>query len=88
MGGVRFTPSILLVFFGDKLHVIRAEGEDEVRLGLRTGAIQRKIKEYIDLRIKLKTTERLAEQFAEALLSSEAERRRNARAEYEEKLKR
>ena len=85
---MRFTPSILLVFFGDKVHVIRAEGEDEVKLGLRTGAIHRKIKEYIDMRIKHKAAEHLAERFAEALLSSEAERRRrNARAEYEEKLK-
>ena len=89
MGGVKYAPSILVVFFDDdKVHVIRAEGEEEVKLGLRTGVIERKIKEFIDRRIKLKAVEHLAEQFAGILLASEAERRRhNARAEYEEKLK-
>ena len=87
MGGVRFTPTILVILFDDSVRIARVEGEDEIRIGLRTGAIERVIKTFIDRRIKLKLSEQLAEELVGHMVSEAERRRRQARLEYEEKLK-
>lgn len=87
VGGVRFTPTILVILFDDSVRIARVEGEDEIRIGLRTGAIERVIKTFIDRRIKLKLSEQLAEELVGHMVSEAERRRRQARLEYEEKLK-
>ena len=56
-------------------------------MAIRTGALHRFIKEFIDQRIKLKLVERFAEQLVGAM-ADDARQRRQASIEYETKLKR
>ena len=86
LGGVRFTPTFLVVFYDmeTKLVIYKAEGTEEVRMALQSGKAKNIIKAFVDKRIKLKLSERLAEEFAGAL---QEEQRRRARQVYESKLR-
>lgn len=88
LGGVRFKPTVVIVFFDDDgTRIKKAEGEEEIKLALRVGAFQSIIKGFIEQRLKLKLAERLAEQLAGAMAGDINRRRREAAIEYEVKLK-
>lgn len=86
LGGVKYTPTILIVFYGDG-SVARAkfEGNAEIR---EIGRIKGVIKELVDRRVKLKVAEGLAEGLAHHVKSQISEKERKMREEYEDKLKR
>ena len=88
LGGIRFTPSVVILFFDDD-GVVRkkAEGEEEIKMALRIGAFEKIIQDFIDQRMKLKLAEKFAEQLAGAMASDIARKRREAALEYEEKLR-
>ena len=87
LGGIRFTPTIAIVFFDDDVRITKVEGENEIIFGLRTGAIHRVIKEYIDQKVKLKIAEQIAEQLFKGAIVGELEKRkRQAQLDYEQKL--
>ena len=87
--GIRFTPTIIVVFFDDSdVRTTKIEGEDDIRMGIGTGAIHRVIKQYIDQKMKLKMAERFAEELFKGAVASEMERRKKqAQLEYEKKLR-
>ena len=78
-------PTVVVVFFDDdNVRTAHVEGEDEILLAIRTRAMHRAIKEYIDKKVKLKMAEQLAEQLFKGAIASEMEKRK--RQEYENKL--
>ncbi|XP_003388321.1 PREDICTED: uncharacterized protein LOC100631577 [Amphimedon queenslandica] len=88
LGGIRFTPSVVILFFDDDgVRIKKAEGEEEIKMALRIGAFEKIIQDFIDQRMKLKLAEKFAEQLAGAMASDIARKRREAALEYEEKLR-
>lgn len=86
LGGLRFTPSVVVVFFDDDgTRLKKAEGEEEIKMALRIGAFEKIIQDFLEQRAKLKLAEKFAEQLAGAMAGDIARRRRE---ENEEKLKR
>ncbi len=78
-------PTVVIVFFDDdNVRTVHVEGEDEILLAIRTRAMHRAIKEYIDKKVKLKMAEQLAEQLFKGAIASEMEKRK--RQEYDKKL--
>ncbi len=77
---MQYTPSILLVFYGDD-STFRAkfEGEGEVRGAIRSGRLEGVIKELVDRRVKLKLAEKLAEDLAEHVGKQMSQRERELR---------
>ena len=89
MGDIKYSPTIVAVFFADDGTEIRkAEGEENIRMAIRSGVIHRGIKDFIDKRIKLKIVEKMAERLlVGAIASGLMVRRRQSGDEYNEKLK-
>lgn len=77
------------MFFDDtNVRTTKIEGEAEIGLALKTGAVHRVIKEYVEKRMKLKVAERIAQDFMRGAVANERERlKRQAQMEYERKLK-
>ncbi len=64
--------------------ICQVVGEEKIKLGIRIGAIESIIKDFLDQRVKNKSSEEMAEKLA-GVLMGDLERQR--RREYEEKLK-
>ena len=90
LGGVDIAPTLIIAFFDDdRVHIKQVNGEDKICLGIRSGAIEGTIKEFVDQRMKLKLAERLTEELAGVFVGDlKAERqKKEAQLEYEKKLK-
>lgn len=62
LGDIKYCPTIVAVFFADDgIEIRKAEGEENIRMAIRSGVIHRGIKEFIDKRVKLKIAEKMAE---------------------------
>ena len=89
LGGVQYTPTILIMFFADdKTFRAKYEGEAEVRQGLGSGRIRGIIKEFLERRVKVKMAERMAEELATHVATTMTEREKKLRQEYEDKMRR
>lgn len=76
-----------MVFFDDRnVRTTKIEGEADIDLALKTGAIHRVVKEYVEKRVELKVTERIAQDFMRGA-SARQRLKREAEIEYERKLK-
>jgi thiol-disulfide isomerase/thioredoxin len=65
LGGVQYTPTILIVLFNDdKKKIAQIEGTDKIRAAIRSGAAEAIISAFMEERVKLRMAERLAEQMA------------------------
>jgi hypothetical protein len=86
---LRYCPTIAVVFFPDDGTAIKSvEGEEGIRIALRTGTFHKAIKEFIDQRMKLKLAERMAEQLAGAIAVNMMVRRQQYLKELAEEKKR
>ena len=90
LGGITHTPTVIAVFYDDDgMRIRSAQGVDEVRLAMRSGWFKSRIADFLEQRAKLKLAEKLAEELAGQFIRSEIEeRRKKARLEYEERLRR
>lgn len=65
LGGVEFTPTVLVVLFHeDTKKIAKIEGVDKVRGAIRSGAAEAIIRGFMEERVKLRMADRLAEQLA------------------------
>lgn len=65
LGGVEYTPTILVVLFHeDTKKICKIEGADKIRGAIRSGAAEAIIRGFMEERVKLKMADRLAEQLA------------------------
>lgn len=88
LGGVEKVPTVLVVFFDDEnVRIAQVEGAAEVRQAIRSGGLERVIKQYVDRRMKLKIAERLAGALFVGAIAGQVARRRQAQLEYEENLR-
>ena len=69
------------------VRVAQVEGAAEVRQAIRSGGLERVIKQYVDRRMKLKIAERLAGALFMGAIAGQVARRRQAQLEYEENLR-
>lgn len=91
MGGIKFTPTLLVVFYDDddKVAIYKAEGVIEVQRSLQTNRAKEVMEMFLERRKKLKIAEKLAEHLTDALRADMQQRQRErGRREYEEKLRR
>jgi len=90
LGGVQYTPSILILFYDDD-GIARAkfEGTEEIRKGMATGLLKEVIREFIRRRNRLKASERMAEALAihVAGMMISAEQRRRSPSSFEERMR-
>jgi len=90
IGGVQYTPSILILFYDDD-GIARAkfEGTEEIRKGMVTGLLKEVIREFIRRRNRLKASERMAEALAihVAGMMISAEQRRRSPSSFEERMR-
>ena len=90
LGGVQYTPTILVLFYDDD-GIARAkfEGTEEIRKAMATGILKEVIREFIRRRNRLKVAERMAEalamQVAGMMISAEQQRR--SRSTFEERMR-
>ena len=65
LGGVEYTPTILVVLFEEeRKKIAKIEGVDKIRAAIRSGAAEALITAFMEQRVKLRMAERLAEQMA------------------------
>ena len=65
LGGVEYTPTILVVLFEEeRKKIAKIEGADKIRGAIRSGAAEALITAFMEERVKLRMAERLAEQMA------------------------
>jgi hypothetical protein len=65
LGGVEYTPTILIVFFDhDGVQIGKVEGHMKIEGAIRTGEMERRLRTNMQRRHRLKTIEHLAEQFS------------------------
>lgn len=65
LGGVEYTPTILVVLFQeDRKRIAKIEGTDKIRGAIRSGAAEALISAFIEQRVKLRMADKLAEQMA------------------------
>ena len=65
LGGVEYTPTILVVLFEEeRKKIAKIEGVDKIRGAIRSGAADALITAFMEQRVKLRMAERLAEQMA------------------------
>lgn len=61
LGGIEKVPTIVVVFFDDGgLRITQVEGAVEAAGAIKSGALEAIIKQYMERRMRLKATERLA----------------------------
>lgn len=71
LGDIKYCPTIVAVFFADDgIEIRKAEGEENIRMAIRSGVIHRGIKEFIDKRVKLKIAEKMAEHLLVGVINS------------------
>lgn len=65
LGGVQYTPTVLVVLFQEeRKKIAQIEGSDKIRGAIRSGAAEALISAFMEERMKLRRAERLAEQIA------------------------
>ena len=69
LGGVDIAPTLIIAFFDDDgARIEQVNGEDKICLGIRSGAIEGIIKEFVDQRMKLKLANEKRQRVIEELL--------------------
>ena len=65
LGGVEYTPTVLVVLFhDDSKKIAKIEGADKIRSAITSGAAEALIGAFMEDRVKLRMADRLAEQMA------------------------